>query len=59
MSDAKHQGLPEYEVFAIKYAQLSNRRRSENFIVRDPHDGDMPMDYFVWVIRNAERALIA
>jgi glyoxylase-like metal-dependent hydrolase (beta-lactamase superfamily II) len=40
--------LPEYEVFAIRYA-TREARRSEHFIGGDPHDGPMPMDYFVWV----------
>lgn len=43
--------LPNFEVFAIRYATVE-RRRAENFMTYDPHDGPMPMDYFVWVIRN-------
>jgi glyoxylase-like metal-dependent hydrolase (beta-lactamase superfamily II) len=46
--------LPEYEVFAVRYATVQ-RTRNENFIVHDPHDGPMPMDYFVWLIRGADR----
>jgi len=49
--------LPQYEVFAVRYATVQ-RRRSENFIVRDPHDGPMPMDYFVWLIRGAGRQFL-
>ena len=48
---------PEYEVFALRYA-MRDARRSDHFIGGDPHDGPMPMDYFVWVIRNADRAII-
>jgi glyoxylase-like metal-dependent hydrolase (beta-lactamase superfamily II) len=43
--------LPMYEVFALRYA-TSARTRRDNFIVADPHDGPMPMDYFVWLIRG-------
>jgi len=46
--------LPAYEVFALRYATVA-RRRPENFMVHDPHDGPMPMDYFVWVIRGEGR----
>jgi glyoxylase-like metal-dependent hydrolase (beta-lactamase superfamily II) len=46
--------LPQYEVFAVRYATV-HRQRSENFIVRDAHDGPMPMDYFVWLIRGRDR----
>src|SRR5260370_22025576 len=40
--------LPEYELYAIRYAERDTRR-SDHFIGGDPHDGPMPMDYFVWV----------
>lgn len=50
--------LPDYEVFALRYATMQVRPRGENFIVHDPHDENMPMDYFVWVIRNAERVIL-
>ena len=44
-----------YEVYAIKYAHHA-RRAAENFIGGDPHDGPMPLDYFVWLIRAAVAA---
>lgn len=40
----------EYEVYAIRYARMP-RKRSDNFIGGDPHDGPMPMDFFVWLLR--------
>ena len=46
---------PQYEIYAIKYAHHA-RRASENFIggvPDDAHDGPMPLDYFVWLIRGA------
>ena len=49
--------LPVYEVFAIRYARR-DARRAEHFIGGDPHDEPMPMDYFVWLIRNAERTIV-
>lgn len=42
---------PIYEIYAIKYAERDGTR-SEHFMGGDPHDADMPMDYFVWLIRN-------
>ncbi len=38
-----------YELYAVRYAH-HDRRASENFIGGDPHDGPMPLDYFVWAI---------
>jgi glyoxylase-like metal-dependent hydrolase (beta-lactamase superfamily II) len=46
--------IPSYEVYAIRYAKL-DRRASENFIGGDPHDGPMPLDYFVWVVTGHGR----
>jgi glyoxylase-like metal-dependent hydrolase (beta-lactamase superfamily II) len=48
---------PLYEVYALKYAH-HDRRASENFIGGDPHDGPMPLDYFVWLVRSAERVIV-
>ena len=47
----------EYELFALRYATRPAMRH-EHFIGGDPHDGPMPMDYFVWVAKNAERAVV-
>jgi glyoxylase-like metal-dependent hydrolase (beta-lactamase superfamily II) len=54
-----------YEVYAIKYAH-HQRRASENFIGGaigadargDSHDGPMPLDFFVWLIRGAGREIV-
>jgi glyoxylase-like metal-dependent hydrolase (beta-lactamase superfamily II) len=48
---------PQYEVYAIKYAHHP-RRASENFIGGDPHDGPMPLDYFVWLVRGNGREIV-
>ena len=43
--------LPAYEIYAIRYAQR-DAMRSSHFMGGDSHDGPMPMDYFVWVVRG-------
>lgn len=48
---------PEYELLAIRYA-TREARRSEHFIGGDPHDGPMPMDYFMWVARGGGRTFV-
>jgi glyoxylase-like metal-dependent hydrolase (beta-lactamase superfamily II) len=48
---------PVYEVYAVKYAH-HERRAAENFIGGDPHDGPMPLDYFVWLIRGEGREIV-
>ncbi len=49
--------LPCYEVFALRYAHR-NARRAEHFIGGDPHDGPMPMAYYIWVIRGDGRVVV-
>ena len=51
--------LETYEVFAVHYAHLATRLRRDNFITApDPHDGVMPIDYFVWAIVNDSRTIV-
>lgn len=49
--------LPTYEVFAIKYA-TREARRTNHFVGGDPHDAPMPLDYFVWLIRDPQRSYV-
>lgn len=49
--------LPEYEVYALRFARME-RRSSENFIFRDEHDGVVDMDFFVWLIRHCDTAIL-
>ncbi len=48
---------PTYEVYAVKYAR-HERRASANFLGGDPHDGPMPIDYFVWAIVGGGKTYI-
>jgi glyoxylase-like metal-dependent hydrolase (beta-lactamase superfamily II) len=47
-----------YEILVVKYAERVNRIRAENFINADDHLSPSPMDYFVWVVRNAKRTIV-
>lgn len=47
----------QYELYALRYATRPANRH-EHFIGGDPHDGPMPMDYFVWVAKNDQRAVV-
>ncbi len=51
------ENLPEYKIFAIKYA-TRDARRADNFVGGDPHDAPMPMDYFTWVVVGPERLFL-
>lgn len=45
-------------VYAIRYAQRDAVRRSENFYGGDPHDGPMPMAYYMWLIAAGESSVV-
>jgi glyoxylase-like metal-dependent hydrolase (beta-lactamase superfamily II) len=51
-------GESNYEIYAIKYAELS-RIAADNFLDGDPHDtAEMPLDYYVWAIVGGSRTII-
>jgi glyoxylase-like metal-dependent hydrolase (beta-lactamase superfamily II) len=53
---------PSYEVYAIRFAHHAGQRRSGNFLGNipggDAHDGPMPFDYFVFVIKGLAASVI-
>jgi glyoxylase-like metal-dependent hydrolase (beta-lactamase superfamily II) len=46
-----------YKIFAIKYAH-HDRPARDNFIGGDPHDVNMPLDYFVWAVVGNSRTFL-
>lgn len=46
--------IPEYEVYAIRYATIDRVARDNFLFGADIHDGAMPMDFYVWLIRHAK-----
>lgn len=47
-----------YEIFAVKYAEDVTRTRGQCFIFDDDAQAPRPLDYFVWVVRNANRTIL-
>ncbi len=47
-----------YEVYAIRYATVARKHAGENFIGADPHESGGTMDYFCWLVKNAERSFV-
>lgn len=46
-----------YQVLALKYAETVRPSR-DFYIFQDPHDGPLPMSYFLWVVRNEDRTIV-
>jgi glyoxylase-like metal-dependent hydrolase (beta-lactamase superfamily II) len=49
--------IEPFEAYAIRYATRAAQRR-DNFVGGDAHDGPMPMDYFVWLLRNSQATIV-
>jgi glyoxylase-like metal-dependent hydrolase (beta-lactamase superfamily II) len=47
-----------YQIYALRFGSVSARRVHDNFMRRDMHDGPMPLDFFVWIVRNAHRVVL-
>jgi glyoxylase-like metal-dependent hydrolase (beta-lactamase superfamily II) len=47
-----------WEVFAIKYAERSDRTRRDSFIFDENQDAPHPMDYFIWLLRRGEEVIL-
>lgn len=57
MSEAAPAVEALYEVYAIRYAHAPRRRR-DNLLPPDAHDGPMPMAFYVWLLKSAERSIL-
>jgi glyoxylase-like metal-dependent hydrolase (beta-lactamase superfamily II) len=53
--------LESYALYAVRYAENAHRKRGHSFLIDipgDPHDAPMPMDYFVWGAKSANRTVV-
>lgn len=49
--------MPPYELYAIKYGEREGRR-SEFFYGGDPHDGPLPLAYYVWAAVSPQQTVV-
>lgn len=57
-SQRESAALPDYEVYAIRYASVA-RRAADNFLShRDGHDGPMPLDFYCWLVLGGGRKVL-
>lgn len=47
-----------YEIFALCYARGPERTVHRHFVLHDMHDAPMPIDYTLWILRNAHRTIL-
>ncbi len=48
---------PEYEVYALRYAHAP-QSAIRTFLLPNPHDGPLAMDFYVWAIRGDSHTII-
>jgi len=47
-----------YEIYQMTYARDPGRRVHQNFMLLDMHDGPMPVDFNIWIVRNRHRTFL-
>jgi glyoxylase-like metal-dependent hydrolase (beta-lactamase superfamily II) len=47
-----------YHIWCLRYGRVAGRRVHDNFAIRDMHDGPMPLDLYVWILRNRQRTVL-
>lgn len=50
--------MSDWQVHAIKYADRNARVRGDSFIFDDNHDAPHSMDYFMWLLRRGDEAIL-
>jgi glyoxylase-like metal-dependent hydrolase (beta-lactamase superfamily II) len=58
LPDPGHTDDGVYQIYALRFASVPERRVHDNFLRRDMHDGPMPLDFFLWIVRNAHRTVL-
>jgi len=49
---------PQYEIFALRYARMDDRKQGDVLIFPDDHEAPMPLDFYVWAIRGEGRTIV-
>jgi glyoxylase-like metal-dependent hydrolase (beta-lactamase superfamily II) len=49
---------PKYEIFALRYARMDERKQRDVLIFPEDHDAPMPLDFFIWAIRGEGRTIV-
>ncbi len=47
-----------WEAYALKYGEVAARTRNMNFLGGDDHAAAMPLDFYIWVLRQGGRTIL-
>ena len=48
----------QWEVFALRYGTHARKAQSNFTMPVDIHDSDMPLDYYIWLLRSGSRTIV-
>lgn len=47
-----------WEVYALKYADHTDRHRRDSFIFDENHNSPLALDYYVWLLKNGDKTIL-
>jgi len=50
--------MSNWEVFAIRYADQTNRTRARAFLKDDNHNAPFPIDFYIWLLRRGDEVIL-
>ncbi len=50
--------MSNWEVFAIRYAEHTNRTRARAFLSDDNHNAPYPIDFYIWLLRQGNDVIL-
>lgn len=50
--------MSDYHIYALRYATMTGRQPHMNYLTPDIHNDAADLDYYVWLIRDAERTIL-
>src|SRR3978361_278180 len=48
----------QWEVFALRYGTHARKAQSNFTLPLDIHDSDMPLDYYIWLLRSGSQTIV-
>ncbi|MEO0828968.1 MAG: N-acyl homoserine lactonase family protein [Pseudomonadota bacterium] len=47
-----------WDIYAVLYAEQTERKRGSNYMFVDDHDANDPIDFYFWVLRQGARTIV-
>ena len=50
--------MSSWEVYAIRYADQTERLRARSFLLDDNHNAPCPIDFFIWLLKRGDEVIL-